>query len=82
MVAQAAQRTAPVRQARRINGELARLYPDTRTELNFARPLELLAAILSAQTTDRKVNEVTRVLFARYRTAAHSRPRTRRSLRR
>ena len=39
-------------------------------ELNFASPLELLvAAILSAQTTDRKVNEVTRVLFARYRTA-------------
>ena len=64
-------RTALVRRARRINRELARLYPDARTELNFASPLELLvAAILSAQTTDRKVNEVTRVLFARYRTAA------------
>jgi endonuclease-3 len=71
MVAQAAQRTALVRRARRINRELGRLYPDARIELNFTSPLELLvAAILSAQTTDRKVNEVTRVLFARYRTAA------------
>lgn len=49
----------------------ARLYPDARIELNFTSPLELLvAAILSAQTTDRRVNEVTRVLFVRYRTAA------------
>jgi endonuclease-3 len=64
-------RTALVRQARRINSELARLYPDARIELNFTSPLELLVAtILSAQTTDRRVNEVTRVLFARYRTAA------------
>jgi endonuclease-3 len=47
------------------------MYPDAHIELNFTTPLELLvAAILSAQTTDRRVNEVTRVLFARYRTAA------------
>jgi len=59
------------RRARRINRELGRLYPDVHTELNFTSPLELLVAtILSAQTTDRGVNEVTRVLFARYRTAA------------
>jgi len=71
MVAQAAQRTALASRARRINRELARLYPGARIELNFASPLELLvAAVLSAQTTDRKVNEVTRVLFTRYRTAA------------
>ena len=64
-------RTALVRRARRINRELARLYPDAHIELNFTSPLELLvAAILSAQTTDRRVNEVTRVLFARYRAAA------------
>jgi endonuclease-3 len=64
-------RTALVRRARRINRELARLYPDAHIELNFTSPLELLVAtILSAQTTDRRVNEVTRVLFARYRTAA------------
>ncbi len=48
-------RTVLVRRARRIGRELARLYPDARIELNFASPLELLvAAILSAQTTDRK----------------------------
>ena len=72
MVPQAApRRTALVRRARRINRELARLYPDAHIELNFTSPLELLvAAILSAQTTDRRVNEVTRVLFVRYRTAA------------
>ena len=71
-MAQAApSRTALVRRARRINRELARLYPDAHIELNFTSPLELLvAAILSAQTTDRRVNEVTRDLFARYRTAA------------
>jgi endonuclease III len=47
------------------------MYPDVRTELNFTTPLELLVAtILSAQSTDRGVNLVTPVLFARYRTAA------------
>jgi endonuclease-3 len=64
-------RTALVRRARRINRELARLYPDAHLELDFASPLELLvAAILAAQSTDRRVNEVTRTLFARYRSAA------------
>jgi endonuclease III len=64
-------RTALVRRARRINRELALVYPDAHTELNFTTPLELLVAtILSAQSTDRRVNMVTPVLFARYRTAA------------
>jgi endonuclease-3 len=59
------------RRARRINRGLGRLYPYARNELNFSSPLELLvAAILSARTTDRIVNKVTRVLFARYRAAA------------
>jgi endonuclease-3 len=63
-------RTALVRRARRVNRELAALYPDAHTELNFGTPLELLVAtILSAQTTDKRVNLVTPVLFARYRTA-------------
>jgi len=63
--------TALVRRARRIGRELAALYPDAHTELNFTTTLELLVAtILSAQTTDRGVNLVTPVLFARYRTAA------------
>ncbi len=64
-------RTTLVRRARRINRELALLYPDAHCELNFTSPLELLVAtILSAQTTDKRVNLVTPVLFARYRTAA------------
>src|ERR1700719_1447393 len=63
--------TALVRRARRIERELAVLYPDVYTELNFSTPLELLVAtILSAQTTDKGVNLVTPILFARYRTAA------------
>ena len=63
--------TALVRRARRIGRELAGLYPDAHCELDFTSPLELLVAtILSAQTTDKRVNMVTPVLFARYRTAA------------
>ena len=63
--------TALVRRARRINRELAVMYPDVHTELNFSTPLELLVAtILSAQTTDKRVNLVTPTLFARYPTAA------------
>jgi len=63
--------TALVRRARRINRELALLYPDAHCELDFTSPLELLVAtILSAQCTDKRVNEVTPTLFARYRSAA------------
>jgi endonuclease III len=48
-----------------------KVYPDAHTELNFANPLELLiATILSAQCTDKRVNLVTPALFAKYRTAA------------
>ena len=71
MPAEAPSHTALVRRARRINRELAEIYPDVRTELSFTTPLELLVAtILSAQTTDKLVNQVTPVLFSRYRTAA------------
>lgn len=56
--------------ASRINRTLARLYPDARCLLNFSNPLELLVAtILAAQCTDKKVNEVTAKLFRRYRSA-------------
>jgi endonuclease-3 len=62
---------ALTRRARRINRELADVYPDARCELDFTNALELsVATILSAQTTDKRVNEVTPVLFRRYRTAA------------
>ena len=64
-------RTALVRRARAINRTLAATYPDARCELDFGNPLELLVAtILSAQSTDRRVNAVTPVIFARYPDAA------------
>src|ERR1700745_3580540 len=47
-----------------------KVYPNAHTELNFTNPLELLiATILSAQCTDKRVNMVTPVLFKKYRTA-------------
>ncbi|MFN7131529.1 MAG: endonuclease III, partial [Myxococcales bacterium] len=50
---------------------LERAMPDARIELDFQTPLELLVAvILSAQCTDRRVNLVTPALFARFRTPA------------
>jgi len=59
------------RRARRINRELALTYPDAHCELDFADALQLLVAtILSAQTTDVRVNQVTPVLFAKYPNAA------------
>lgn len=60
-------RLALVRRARKMYRELAELYPDAHAELNFTNPLELLVAtILSAQCTDKRVNQVTPALFARY----------------
>ena len=62
---------ALTRRARRINRELAQLYPDAHCELDYTNALELsVATILSAQCTDKRVNDVTPALFARYRTAA------------
>ncbi len=52
-----------------INQALATLYPDARAELDYTSPFELLiATVLSAQSTDRRVNAVTAVLFDRYPT--------------
>ncbi|MBV9127663.1 MAG: endonuclease III, partial [Verrucomicrobia bacterium] len=52
-------------------GRLPAIYPDAHCELNFSNALELLVAtILSAQCTDKRVNLVTPALFARCRTAA------------
>ncbi|MEP6665868.1 MAG: endonuclease III [Nocardioidaceae bacterium] len=60
-------RTGLVRRARRINRILAETYPDARCELDFGTPWELLiATVLSAQTTDKRVNAVSPALFARY----------------
>ena len=59
---------APVEE---IIARLKSAYPDARTALDWKNPLELLVAtILSAQTTDVRVNAVTPNLFARYPAAA------------
>ncbi|MBJ3805606.1 endonuclease III [Streptomyces flavofungini] len=61
--------TALVRQARRINRELADVYPYAHPELDFENPFQLLVAtVLSAQTTDLRVNQTTPALFAQYPT--------------
>ncbi|MDU0478586.1 endonuclease III [Staphylococcus chromogenes] len=55
------------RRARKVNRMLAQAYPDARAELDFTNPLELLVAtVLSAQTTDVRVNQVTPALFRAY----------------
>ncbi|MFB7941230.1 endonuclease III [Streptomyces sp. NPDC056049] len=62
-------RLAMVRRARRINRELAEVFPYAHPELDFRNPFELLVAtVLSAQTTDLRVNQTTPVLFAQYPT--------------
>ncbi|WP_374190300.1 endonuclease III [Streptomyces sp. NE5-10] len=62
-------RLGMVRRARRINRELAEVYPYAHPELDFRNPFELLVAtVLSAQTTDLRVNQTTPALFARYPT--------------
>ena len=62
--------TARERVAQLVQG-FPKVYPDAHTELNFTNPLELLiATILSAQCTDKRVNMVTPALFKKYRTAA------------
>lgn len=59
--------TALVRRARRMNRILAETYPEAHVELDFTSPYELLVAtILSAQSTDKRVNAVTPAVFARY----------------
>jgi endonuclease-3 len=56
--------------AQKIIAALKRAYPNAHCELNFSSPLELLiATILSAQCTDKRVNIVTATLFKKYRRA-------------
>ena len=57
--------------ARELLVRLPSIYPDAHCELDYSSPLELLVAtILSAQCTDKRVNLVTKALFIRCRTAA------------
>ncbi len=62
---------ARTRRARNLAAQLTIEFPDAKCELDFTTPLELaVATILSAQSTDVRVNLVTPALFARYRSAA------------
>lgn len=57
--------------AQEVNARLAEEYPDAHCELDFENPLQLtVATLLSAQTTDERVNQVTPELFRHYPTAA------------
>ncbi len=52
-----------------IRALLKKEYPDVKIALDFSNPLELLiATILSAQSTDKQINKVTKTLFKKYRT--------------
>ncbi|MDP7161872.1 MAG: endonuclease III [Phycisphaerae bacterium] len=58
--------------AAKITKALMKKYPNARTALRHINPLELLiATILSAQCTDKRVNSVTKDLFAKYKTLHH-----------
>lgn len=57
------------KRARAIYRILTKTYPDIRCELDFRNPFELaIATVLSAQCTDKRVNQVTPILFKRYPT--------------
>jgi len=61
---------AKAARTRAIIAGLQKAYPDAHCELNFSNPLELLVAtILSAQCTDKRVNIVTAELFKKYKRA-------------
>ena len=58
--------------AKRIVAYLKKAYPKPATELAYTTPFQLAVAVmLSAQCTDKKVNEVTKTLFKKYKTAAN-----------
>ena len=62
---------AKAARVKKIIAGLKKAYPDAHCELNYSNPLELLiATILSAQCTDKRVNLVTADLFKKYRSAA------------
>jgi len=62
---------AKKKRVKRIIDVFRKLYPNPKCHLNFNSPLELLVgSILSAQCTDERVNQVTRTLFKKYRSAS------------
>ena len=62
---------ADMPQTAEIIARLREQHPDARCQLEHETPLQLMiAAILTAQSTERKVNQVTPLLFSRYESAA------------
>ena len=60
-------RLALVRRARKIDRILAETYPDAKAELDFRNPFEcLVVTVLSAQTTDKRVNLASPAIFAAF----------------
>jgi endonuclease-3 len=60
------------KEARAIYRILTKTYPEVRCELDFKNPLELLVAVvLSAQCTDKRINALTPALFKKYKKAKH-----------
>ena len=58
------------KRAKQIDKRLAKVYPRAETALDYKTPLQLLiATILAAQCTDKRVNEVTPALFKKYKSA-------------
>ena len=58
------------KQARAVYRILSKTYPEIRCELDYKNPLELIVAtVLSAQCTDKRVNTITPALFKKYKTA-------------
>lgn len=72
------ERSVRKKRASILIARLKKEFPSTKTSLDYTTPLQLLiATILSAQCTDKKVNEVTKPLFNKYKTAedfARARP--------
>ena len=63
-------RAERVERARRIVSYLKKAYPEPKSELRYRTPFQfVIAVILSAQCTDKKVNELTATLFKKYKTA-------------
>ncbi len=61
---------AKKRRAENVLKKLRATYPDAKIALRYSTPFQLLVAVvLSAQCTDKKVNEVTKLLFRKYKTA-------------
>ena len=61
--------TSLVRRARKVDRILAETYPDARAELDFTNAFEcLVVTVISAQTTDRRVNAASPALFTAYPT--------------